>query len=392
MQSLPVFSPPPLDVEQAVRERYSQASQQAEAALCCPVTYDPRFLAVLPDEILERDYGCGDPSQHVRDGETVLDLGSGGGKICFIASQIVGPRGRVIGVDMNDDMLSLARRHQPTIADRIGWDNVEFRKGRIQDLALDLERFERFLADHPVRSWPDWLAAQRWADEQREAAPLVASGSIDVVISNCVLNLVRPEDRRLLFREVARVLREGGRAAISDIVSDEPVPELLRRDPRLWSGCISGAFVESELLAAFAEAGFVGMEIVTRQAEPWATVAGIEFRSVTVRAYKRESSPPRDCRQAVIYRGPWRSVTDDDGREFERGVAVAVSDVAWRAYSREPFARDLIPVPPREPVAPECAPPFDRPPGSVRTPKETKGQFRETHLPAADCCAPGKCC
>ena len=98
-------TPASLNVEQAVTQRYSGASQQQEVALCCPVEYDTTMLEVLPDELIERDYGCGDPSRYVQEGETVLDLGSGGGKICYIASQLVGESGHVIGVDMNADML-----------------------------------------------------------------------------------------------------------------------------------------------------------------------------------------------------------------------------------------------------------------------------------------------
>ena len=120
-------------VTESVRQRYSDAAEAPEALLCCPVDYDPQYLKILPDEILEKDYGCGDPSAFAREDDTVLDLGSGGGKICYIASQIVGAQGRVIGVDMNDDMLALARRHQSDLAASIGHDNVEFRKGRIQD-------------------------------------------------------------------------------------------------------------------------------------------------------------------------------------------------------------------------------------------------------------------
>src|SRR5207247_3132147 len=115
------------NVEGAVRQRYSQASQSKVEALCCPVEYDRQFLKVIPDEVIERDYGCGDPSRHLRRGETVLDLGSGTGKICFIASQVVGPQGRVIGVDMTDEMLAVARRNAPTVAQRIGYSNVEVR-------------------------------------------------------------------------------------------------------------------------------------------------------------------------------------------------------------------------------------------------------------------------
>ena len=96
-------------VEQSVVDRYGAGAQAVEAALCCPVDYDPRFLTAIPQEVLDRDYGCGDPSTNLLEGETVLDLGSGGGKICFIASQVVGATGRVIGVDMTDEMLDLAR-------------------------------------------------------------------------------------------------------------------------------------------------------------------------------------------------------------------------------------------------------------------------------------------
>lgn len=101
--------------------------------------YDRRYLEIIPQEVIEKDYGCGDPSRHLRAGETVLDLGSGTGKFCFIAAQVVGPTGRVIGVDMTDDMLEVARRNAPVIAKRLGYANVEFRKGRIQDLGRDLE-------------------------------------------------------------------------------------------------------------------------------------------------------------------------------------------------------------------------------------------------------------
>lgn len=278
--------PPPLQVEAAVRERYSAASQQVEPALCCPVQYDAKYLQVLPAELIERDYGCGDPSRYVQPGETVVDLGAGGGKICYIAAQIVGPRGRVWGVDMNDDMLALARKYQSEIAGRIGWDNVHFYRGRIQDLALDLDRLDSLLRAAPVQSAADWLEAQRRIAALRSSEPMIPSNSADVVLSNCVLNLVAEEDRRQLFGEIYRVLKDGGRAVISDIVSNQEVPKHLRRDPTLWSGCLSGAFVESQFLQAFEEAGFVAVELISRQREPWQTIEGIEFRSVTVRAFK----------------------------------------------------------------------------------------------------------
>src|SRR2546425_6811258 len=147
-------------VEAAVRERYSQAAQKKVDALCCPIDYDPQYLRVIPQEVLERDYGCGDPSRYLRPDETVLDLGSGGGKICFIAAQVVGPGGKVIGVDMNDAMLALARRHQQAVGDALGYHNVEFRKGRIQALPLDWERWGAGLQPHPLTGVHPFLAPE----------------------------------------------------------------------------------------------------------------------------------------------------------------------------------------------------------------------------------------
>lgn len=331
----------PLDVEAAVRARYAAAAQQPEAALCCPVRYDPRYLEVLPAELLERDYGCGDPSRHVRPGERVLDLGSGGGKICYIAAQIVGPQGAVLGVDANDEMLALARKYQQPIAERLGYANVEFRRGRIQDLGLDLDRFDAWLAAHPVRTAADWNDAEQARAELRRTAPLAADASFDVVLSNCVLNLVQHADREQLFRELFRVLRPGGRAVISDIVCDRPVPPAMQHDPRLWSGCLSGAFVEEAFWQAFAAAGFSGLELLDRQCAAWQTIAGIEFRSLTLQAYKPTPAVGDAAPATVIYRGPWQSVTDDAGRTLLRGARTAVAGAEAARYAEEPYARDV---------------------------------------------------
>ena len=334
-----------LNVESAVRERYSAAAHQSEAALCCPVSYDRKFLESIPPEILERDYGCGDPSKHVRAGETVLDLGSGGGKICYIAAQVVGATGRVIGVDCNDEMLSLARQYQRSVGDRLGFHNVEFRKGKIQDLRLDLDRFETFLASNPVRSSGDWLRAEEHANSLRAAAPLIAESSVDVVVSNCVLNLVRSEDRRQLFAELLRVLKPGGRAVISDIVSSDDVPIELQADAKLWSGCISGAFREDRFLEAFESAGFHGVEILERQSEAWTTVGPLEFRSLTVRAFKPQPATASDFNHSVVYRGPWKSVTTDFRQELARGERVDVRNAEFAMLTQPPYRDQLVLLP-----------------------------------------------
>jgi arsenite methyltransferase len=382
-----------MKTENAVKIRYANAAKTPEATLCCPVDYDGKYLEAIPQEVIEKDYGCGDPSKYVHPGETVLDLGSGTGKICFIASQVVGPGGRVIGVDMTDDMLQVARRNAPVVAKAVGHANVEFRKGRIQDLALDLEVLDAELKKRPITDAASFLAADELAEELRIARPLVAPDSIDVVVSNCVLNLVEPQARPQLFREIFRVLRKGGRAVISDIVADEPVPDHLQNNPELWSGCISGALTEEAFLQAFAAAGFYGIEILKFDTQPWRSVEGIEFRSLTVHAFKGKQGPCFERNQAVIYRGPFKEVLDDDGHCMERGVRYAVCDKTYNLYKKAPYAPFFEFVDPREDVPLEAAKPFDCARTTRRHPKETKGQdYHATTQANVQCCDGGNCC
>ena len=379
-------------VEAAVRERYSEAAKAPEAALCCPVVYDQQYLQIIPDEIISKDYGCGDPSQHVGAGETVLDLGSGGGKSCYIASQIVGAEGKVIGVDMNDEMLALARKYQPEIIAEVGYDNVEFKKGRIQDLSLDRDLLDAWLRENPV---DDELSLRRMEETiagMRRQQPLVADDSVDVVISNCVLNLVSDEEKAALFHEVFRVLRRGGRAAISDIVADEPVPQALKDDPELWSGCVSGAMQEEDFLKAFEAAGFYGIEMTKRDEEPWRVVEGIEFRAVTVVAYKGTEGECWDHNQAVIYRGPYKCVSDDDGHTFVRGQRAAVCRKTTEILTRAPYVDHFEVVQPLDPVT-EPKPFVCGGGAALRDPRQTKGEdYDVTTAEGESCCAPGECC
>lgn len=365
--------------ESAVRQRYSAAAEKFEPKLCCPVVYEKRYLEIIPQEVIEKDYGCGDPSQYLRAGEVVLDLGSGTGKICFIAAQAVGPTGRVIGVDMTEDMLEVARRNAPIVAERLGYANVEFRRGRIQDLMLDLDALNDALAALPIQGSNDYLRALEIAADIRVRKPLIADNSIDVVVSNCVLNLVHGAEKPALFRELHRVLRKGGRVVISDIVSDEDIPVAMQIDPVLWSGCISGALREDEFLRAFEDAGFYGIRILRRDAQPWQTVEGIEFRSLTIEAFKGKEGPCLDFHQAVIYKGPFREVCDDDGHRFRRGERAAVCEKTYAIYQSEPYRSFFEPIPPRVEVQPGTAEGFDCRRSQVRHPRESKGlEYRAT--------------
>lgn len=372
-----------MDVRQSVLDRYSEGAQQRVEALCCPVDYDARLLEAIPAEILERDYGCGDPSRYVREGDTVLDLGSGGGKICYMAAQLVGPEGLVIGVDMNDDMLDLARRHQGDMGKKLGGNRVDFRKGYIQDLALDVAAMEAFLAGQPVTDAAGYTRLHDWQAAQRREQPLIADASVDLVISNCVLNLVPDADKNQLVREVFRVLRPGGRVAISDIVSDEPIPEHLKNDPALWSGCISGVFQEEAFLQAFREAGFVAVAYDKWDAAPWQVIEGIEFRSVTLTATKPEATACLDYGHAVMYRGPFSQVHDDEGHVYPRGARIAVCERSYRLLTEGPYADQFIGFAPRNPGEPRT---FCAPAGTRRPAAETKSPLAPT------CDSEGSCC
>jgi len=277
-----------ISIESAVRERYGAAARHVDPALGGPPRYDPRFLEAIPEEVRERDYGRGDPTAFLRPGETVLDLGSGSGKGCFVAAQVVGPEGRVIGVDCNREMLALARRHLEAFARRVGYGNVEFRCGLIQDLRLDLDELGALLAASPVRDQWDFLELRDLEDRLRRVDPLVPDGGIDCVVANGVLNLVRPEDKPRSLAGMFRVLKDGGRAAVCDLVADADVPAELRADPGLWARGVAGALREDAFLDAFEAAGFRAVRLAGRAAEPWQVVGGIAFRPVTVVAEKGE--------------------------------------------------------------------------------------------------------
>jgi arsenite methyltransferase len=228
---------PEVDVKEAVKQKYGEAarrvSNSAKTACCgpscCsggevdPVTrdlYSSAETSVLPQEAVLASLGCGNPTAlaELNPGEVVLDLGSGGGIDVLLSARRVGPNGKAYGLDMTDDMLALARENQR----KSGLTNVEFLKGEIEHIPL-----------------PD--------------------NSVDVIISNCVINLSADKDQ--VLREAFRVLKPGGRFAVSDVVVRGPVPEQIRRNLLLWAGCIAGALDESDYKTKLQRAGFSDIEI-----------------------------------------------------------------------------------------------------------------------------------
>lgn len=370
-------------VEANVSERYAEGAEQRQEALCCPVDYDRTLLALLPQEIIEKDYGCGDPSRYVREGDVVLDLGSGGGKICYMAAQLVGEQGRVIGVDMTDEMLALARKYQSEMAEKLGGDRVEFVKGYIQDLALSVDTLTEKLTESPLQTAEQLTQFESWKQLQRESEPMIADSSVSLVISNCVLNLVDKNHRQQMIEEIYRVLKPGGRVAISDIISDEHVPQNLQNDSTLWSGCISGAFEEQEFLQAFLDAGFVAVAYDKWDDQPWQVVAGIEFRSVTLLATKPSHNELYDGGEAVLYKGPYKEVFDDLGNRYARGQRVAVSHRTFQLIKEGPYAKDFVCMAPAEPCDLGC---FNKPAGTLRPAASTKGGQQSGTGASEACC------
>src|SRR6202049_4206281 len=219
------------DIKKVVKEKYGQAALRvaeggssccgASRALegrCDPITsnlYDSAQAGEIPEDALKASLGCGNPTAlaTLNPGETVLDLGSGGGIDVLLSARRVGPTGKAYGLDMTEEMLALARENQR----KSGLENVEFLKGEIENIPLP-------------------------------------NNSVDVIISNCVINLSADKDQ--VLREAFRVLRPGGRFAVSDVVTRGPVPEEVRQHMLLWVGCIAGALEESDYRARLPQAGF----------------------------------------------------------------------------------------------------------------------------------------
>lgn len=337
-----------MDVKDVVQRGYSERATSCvpamgieAVAVCRANGIAAPLLANIPQEVIDRDFGCGNPTGYARVGDTVLDLGSGSGKICYALAQIVGASGRVIGVDMNPDMLDLARRNLNAFRARTGLSNVTFLRGQIEDLRLDLDRVDAGLAGHTVQSFDDLYRLTHQLEDMRTKAPLIPDETVDLVVSNCVINLVETGAKDRVWSEIFRVLRPGGRIALSDNVSSADLPDDLRNDPELWAGCYAGVYQEQAFYEALRQAGFAGLTIVDRTDVPEKKIGDVEFRSVTVTAVKPPLAAPGSGRRTAIYRGPFESVTIDGGMRLARGVPTTLTSETAALLMQPPF-RDHV--------------------------------------------------
>lgn len=252
-----------IEISESVRHYYGQVLQSSndlKTSACCSIDAMPAhlkpLLANLHPDVIERFYGCGSPLPPALTGKTVLDLGCGSGRDCYLLSQLVGEDGQVIGVDMTPEQLEVAVRYRAWHSEQFGYDNVEFLHGHIENLA----------------------------------AIGIADNSIDVVVSNCVINL-SPEKPRVLA-EILRVLKVGGELYFSDVFADRRIPTALRQDPVLLGECLSGALYWEDFRRIMEALGCPDVRVVTHSpislndAEVAAKIGMVKFHSATVRAFK----------------------------------------------------------------------------------------------------------
>lgn len=284
----------------SVRDFYGKAAEAPQEELCCPTKSDPQDTSHIPQDVIDRFYGCGSPINmaNLIEGEKMVDLGSGAGIDCFIAAKKVGKRGNVYGIDMTDEMLKVANENKPIVAKNLGYDVVEFRKG--------------FLEEIPV--------------EDR---------SIDLVTSNCVVNL--SPDKKSVFGEIWRILKDHGRIVISDIVSVKETPAHMQANKQLWGECISGSLTEDEFIIYLEQIGFYGIETLKKVF--WKEVEGYQFYSITVRGYKLEKK--EGCvyiGQKAIYHGPLKAAIDEEGHLFPRNKEIVICTDTAAKLSKAPYA------------------------------------------------------
>ena len=293
-----------------VREYYGETLQgttDLKTTACCsdeavPDLHKP-ILSLLPDEVMSKFYGCGSPIPPALEGMTVLDLGCGTGRDAFVAAALAGPTGRVIGVDMTQEQLDVAQRHQSAVADALGHPEptTEFVLGTMEDLgALGIE-----------------------------------DGSVDVVISNCVLNLA--PDKAPVFAEIDRVLKVGGELYVSDVFADRRLPEAVRCDPVLVGECLGGALYTEDFRRMMADLGWRDVRTVTERpiavedAELADRLGNARFTSATIRAFKLPDLIEDRCEdygQVATYRGgilgQRHAFLLDDHHLFEAGRPMLV--------------------------------------------------------------------
>ncbi|MCF6204695.1 MAG: methyltransferase domain-containing protein [Methylococcaceae bacterium] len=315
-------------VSESVQNYYGQVLKSTEdlkTSACCTIDAMPmylrRLLADIHPEVVERYYGCGSPLPVALEGCTVLDLGCGSGRDCYLLSRLVGESGKVIGVDMTEEQLAVAIRHREWHADRYGYtqSNVEFVQGYIEDLA----------------------------------SAGIADNSIDIVVSNCVVNL--SPDKQEVLSEILRVLKPGGEIYFSDVYADRRIPQVLKIEPVLLGECLGGALYWEDFRRIMQDLKCPDIRIVKdspivlEDSDVEAKIGMVNFKSITVRAFKMPLEDRcEDFGQIAVYKGTIvehpHAFDLDDHHHFEKGKPLRVCGNTYDMLGSSRYARhfDLI--------------------------------------------------
>lgn len=312
-------------IENTIIADYTEALSNGNVVLesqltesCCSDAYGAPYLKNIPKRIIEANFGCGNPTKYVREGDVVLDLGSGAGLNCYVAAQIAGSNGTVFGIVINPSMLQIAREEAKAFQKATDSAPLRFYKASASNLKIDQELAEERLRTEPCADWASWKNFEQFISDSSQSKPLIDRESVDLVISNCVINLVGETEKQNVFAEIFRVLKPGGRFAISDNVSDIAIPDELKRDTKLWSACYSGVLQEQEFYQQLQEVALTGIKIEARNDASTKRIGSVRFYSVTVTGTKPEVQSGKSV--TVIYRGPGLELTGDSGRVYKRGV------------------------------------------------------------------------
>lgn len=329
------------------------------------------------------------PEKVAGPGERVLVVGATGETVHVVARH-VGVDGSVLIVEDDQTVIAQAQQHEDAIVHDLGYRNWRYECTELHDLRTDPATLARCLADHPVADRQSYQTLLATLDIQRAQAPLVPEESIDLVLLDTTINRLPRAQVRTMLAEAFRVLRRGGRLYATVLLADEPPPATLPAFPQ--GLVVTYVPLETEILALLAEAGYYGLGYTWRASLPTKIVEGVELRAFVVEAYKGKQGICLDHGHAVIYRGPWQEVLDDDHHRYVRGERVAVCAKTYALLQRAPYLGQFISVPAYLDVAEDQAPLFDCNTPHLRSPAVTKG--RQSVFEAQTGCTPssGGCC
>ncbi|MFZ5895463.1 MAG: methyltransferase domain-containing protein [Myxococcota bacterium] len=338
------------------------------------------------DEAGHADVNWFDPAPYANPGDRVLVLGAANTTLCFSLAQVVGKRGQVVGIDSDGAAIASARAVAPEAFRRLGFSNVTFCNASHSDLRLDREAVNELLQKEPIRHEADLEKFEAAVRRVRTEQPLVPDSAADLVVFDATSSPLAAAPSLATFREIHRVLTHGGRCVLAVLTTDEPIAGEA-------SSPYGRALLESRVFEDLEAAGLYGISLLARDEEPVHRVGDVQFRRLRFVAYKGKEGPCWERVQAVLLKGPFRQVTDDDGHVFVRGVRTAVCEKTFRILSRPPYNSFFELIEPEIATSPDtrvafpCASaPIVRKPSETKTGRSDQHQQTNGGKAAKSCC------